>query len=88
MKSVFLSLLNRDHGRKFTDAHRNPRGEQIDHPLDRVTEMTLRFRDWDPNYTGPGEDLERVILLLDGDGLPDIGLQATVTPKEQCFNIP
>lgn len=88
MESIALSLLDRDHGRNFTDSARGPRGNPAYHPLKHATRMMLRFRDHNPEYDGPGEDLERVALLLDGDGLPDIGLKPTVTPKERCFGIP
>lgn len=88
MKSLILSLLSRDNGRAFTDSARGPHGEPPYHPLDRVTSMMIRFRDWDREYDGQGEDLERVALLLDGHELPDIGLKPSAHPTERRFTIP
>lgn len=94
MKSIALSLIgrgpapDRDHARAFTDSARGPRGEITRHPLDGATGMKFCFRRWNPEYTGPGEDLERVVLLLNGDELPDIGLKPSVQPTEQCYRIP
>ena len=94
MNSIALSLIgrgpspSRDHGRAFTDANRGPRGQPVGHPLNRATEMMLRFRDWDREYTGPEDDPERVALLLDGNELPNVGLKPSIIDSERCYRVP
>lgn len=94
MNSITLSLIGRgpgyprDHVRALLNSARGPRGELLYHPLDRITRMMFRFRDWDREYMGDGEDLERVALLLDGNKLPDIGLKPSTHPAERHYYIP
>jgi len=94
MKSIALSLIgrcssaDRDHCRAFTDSARGPHGQPAYHPLGRVGGMMLRFRNWNPEYNGGGEDLERVALLLDGNELPNIGLRPSTLATERYYRIP
>jgi hypothetical protein len=88
MTTIILSLLERKHGTAFTDSARGPRGQPAYHPLDRVNEMLFRFRDWNPDYMEPGEDLERVALVLHGDTPPSIGLKPTVLGSERHYRVP
>lgn len=88
MSLITLSLLERDHGRAFTDSTRGPRGQPAYHPLDRANEMLFRFRDWNPDHAGRGEDLERLALVLHGDTLPSIGLKPTVLGSERHYRVP
>jgi hypothetical protein len=74
MRAVCLSLINRDHGRDFTD--NRPKDK---HPMEAVTSASLRFREHDIREHGP--DLHRVALLLTGE-LPDIGLELETEPYD------
>ena len=68
MRTINLSLITRDDARDFCDQRASGA-----HPMDAVYRAALRFREYDAREEG--RDLQRVALRLEGNELPDIGLE-------------